>query len=152
MSRAAVIAAVAAALVLVAGCGTTTIIANDRNARIYVNGVMVGKGTAEVRQRGMPSSSSVVVKTADGRESSTRMKRRFTGTTFVIGLFTYATGWLLAWEYPDAVFVEVEPAEEAPAGPGWGDGGGGDAWSRPPPGWEPAPESPLPPPPPPPGP
>jgi hypothetical protein len=114
---------------LAAGCGTTTITTNRRDARIYVDGAMVGRGEAEIRQRGMSSSARIEVRTEDGARGERTIKRRFTGTTLVIGLFTYGVGLFTALEYPDEVYVQIE---EAPQGDG---GWGGSAWDQPPSGW-----------------
>lgn len=131
--------AVACALAL-ASCGTTRIVANDPGARIYVNGAYVGQGQAEIDRRGPPRRADVSVQTADGRSERTTIKRRFTGTTFLLGFATYMVGWATFWEYPETVHV-VLPAPapghgERPAA-GWDQGGDGDVWMRPPPGWAP---------------
>jgi hypothetical protein len=133
--KAACLILAAALLVATAGCGTARIYTNDPDARIYVDGRMVGKGQGEIRRRGMPGSSTIVVKTADGRRTTKQIRRRFTGTTFVIGLFTYATGFLFAWEYPDEFVAVEQPAASAPATSDWG--AGADDWNQPPPGWSP---------------
>lgn len=131
MHRAGIAMIVAALLVM--GCGTTQIITNDPDARIYVNGNMVGKGRAEVRKRGAPGSASILVKAGDGRRAETRMKRRFTLTTFIMGLYTYSIGLFTAWEYPDSVYVPLaEPA--AARTNSWESGD--DVWLAPPPGWQ----------------
>ena len=115
---------------LAGGCGTTQIIASDSHARIFVNGDLVGKGEAEIRKRGWPSSSRVVVKTADGREGRRTISRGFTLTTFLLGLVTYYACMVACWEYPDSVFVQLE----GPAA-GAGDVARLDPWLAPPPGW-----------------
>ncbi|MCG8417832.1 MAG: hypothetical protein MJE77_07800 [Proteobacteria bacterium] len=127
----ALAAILAAALV---GCGTTTIMTNDKHARIYVNGQLIGKGKAEITQRGLPRSVEVLVKTRDGRRETVRMKRQFTGTTFLLGLVTLSIGFLTGWEYPYAVVVDL-PDKKPPQKTGWDKPA--SSWSRPPDGWQP---------------
>ncbi len=132
-------AMLAAALALASGCGTTQVITNEPRARIFVDGEMVGRGRGEVSQRGVPHTAEVVVKAPDGRSARARMKRSFTGWTFVIGLFTYATGFIWAWEYPDLVDVPLEDR----AVRGWDASPADDPWLAAPAGWQPSP-SPVP--------
>ncbi len=49
------------------GCGTTQILTDDPQARIYADGQMVGKGQGQLTRRGFPGSTTVVVATEDGR-------------------------------------------------------------------------------------
>jgi hypothetical protein len=126
---------------LLAACGTTHVIPSDRSARVYVNGEMVGKGLGEVRQRGLPGSTQVLVMTEDGRRQQQSMSRSFTVVTFLLGFITYGVCWVACWEYPDAVLVNVPrpaggfalegPAASTAAAPA------GDPWLQPPPGWQP---------------
>jgi len=127
-------AALALAALLLAGCGTTRIYTNDPNARIYVNGEMVGKGSASVRKRGGPGSSQVIVKTSDGRRYTKQLRRSFTYKTLLIGLVTSYVGLLAAWEYPDSVYIAVAE-DERRSSSSWD--GNSDVWLQPPVGWEP---------------
>lgn len=140
MRRAAhTLALVAVACVALAACGTTRIHTNDPGAKIYVNGRYVGKGEAEVRQRGTAGTASIVVKHSDGRVARSSMRRKFTATTFLYGLFTMYTGFIWAWEYPDAVYVPLEePVTQRSTG--WESTE--DRWTSPPAGWTPPPEPP----------
>lgn len=141
MRRAAhTLALAAVACVALAACGTTRIHTNDPNAQIYVNGRYVGKGTAEVRQRGVAGSANVLVKSSDGRRATRSMRRRFTGTTVLIGLVTAYTGFLWAWEYPDEVYVPLEEPVSTRKTSGWESTE--DMWTSPPAGWTPPPEPP----------
>ena len=45
-----------------AACGTTRIVAADRNATILVNGRVEGRGVAEITRRGVPSSMIIEVR------------------------------------------------------------------------------------------
>lgn len=119
---------------LLTACGTTRIYTNDPNARIYVDGEMVGKGSASVRKRGGPGSSQIIVKTADGRRYSRQMRRKFTYTTLLIGLVTSYVGLIAAWEYPDSVYIAVSD-DVARSSASWD--GAGDVWLQAPPRWEP---------------
>lgn len=119
---------------LLAGCGTTRIYTNDPNARIYVDGEMVGKGSASVRKRGGPGSSRIVVTAANGRRYTQQMRRKFTYKTLLIGLVTSYVGLLAAWEYPDSIYIPVADGG-ARASTRWD--GADDAWLQAPPGWEP---------------
>jgi hypothetical protein len=125
-----------------AGCGTTDIITTDPGARIVVNGRPVGLGRGELTQTGAPESSTVMAVTEDGRRQTVVVQRRFTGTTFVLGLFTYGICLLACWQYPDTVFVPL-PAGAPPA---YGQAAAApyDPWLQPPPTWQPRAPTPLP--------
>ena len=112
-----------------AGCGTTQIITTEPTARIFVDGRAIGRGQAEIDKRGTPATAQVVIQTEDGRRERQLIHRRFTGTTFLFGLFTYGVCLIACWEYPDAVFIPL-PAPRAVLHPGEG-----DPWLSPPPGW-----------------
>jgi hypothetical protein len=125
---------------LLAACGTTQVVPTDPTARVYVDGQMVGKGVGEIRQRGLPGSTQVLVMTDDGRRQQQSISRSFTFVTFLLGFITYGVCWLACWEYPGAVMVNVPPPAggyvvgatlDSPAGPA------GDPWMQPPPGWQP---------------
>jgi preprotein translocase subunit SecD len=142
MRRAPTHVPLALALALTASaCGTTTIVASQRDARIYVDGEYVGRGEAEIRKRGGPHSVSVEARTEDGRKGRVDIKRHFTTSTMLFGLVTYGVGLFTMWEYPDSVVVMVD-GEAAAKKDGWGDSG--DAWSQPPPGWTPTTPAPQP--------
>lgn len=136
MRRSIAILSIAAYAVFLSGCGTTSIVTSDPAARIVVDGVTVGRGHAQVRQRGLPFSAQILVKTEDGREQRTRAERSFTVVTFLLGLISYGVCWVACWEYPDTVFVELaKPAggyqPSSTATPGV------DPWLAPPAGWQP---------------
>jgi len=132
---------------LLAACGTTQVVPTDANARVYVNGEMVGKGVGEIRQRGLPGSTQVLVTTDDGRRQQQSISRSFTFVTFLLGFITYGVCWLACWEYPSAVVVNLPPPAggfasgtlSGPAGPG----PAGDPWLQPPPGWQPPQDAPA---------
>ena len=129
------------------GCGTTQILTDDPQARIYADGQMVGKGQGSLTRRGLPGSTTVVVATEDGRRETSRVKREFTATTFVFGLFTYGICLLTCWEYPSVVFVQTArpaPYANAYGPPGQAPGAPGqaapvDPWMQPPAGYQPKP-------------
>jgi hypothetical protein len=131
-------------LLAIAGCGTTSIVTTDPRARIMVDGQQVGRGRGEITQTGLPVSSTVFVVTDDGRRQSLVVDRHFTGTTFVLGLFTYGICLVACWQYPDTVFVPL------PAGVPMAYGQSPipyDPWLQPPPRWQPSPPPPPPAPP-----
>lgn len=119
------------------GCGTTTVLSNDRQARIFVNGEMIGRGQGTINKRGTSGDAQVVVKTPDGRSERQQISRSFTAMTFVLGLFTYGVCFIACWEYPDTVFVSLEERPQS----SWEVGGANDPWMQPPPGWTPPPAS-----------
>ncbi|MGB8933283.1 MAG: hypothetical protein WCC48_18715, partial [Anaeromyxobacteraceae bacterium] len=99
-----------------AGCATTTIVTNDKAARIYADGAFLGKGEVQLHGRtGFPRSMDVTVKTPYAKVDR-RVDRKFTGTTFVLGLFTYMTGWLWGWQYPENVVIMLPPRSEGVEG------------------------------------
>ena len=63
-----------------------------------------------------------------------RVDRKFTGTTFVLGLFTYMTGWLWGWQYPENVVIMLPPRSEGVEG-GWDEAPRAGGWDAPPAGW-----------------
>jgi hypothetical protein len=125
--------------VAAAGCGTTNIYTTDPGARVVADGVTLGRGQGQLTRRGFPGSTSVVVKTDDGRQAETVVRRQFTGLTLLLGFFTYGVCLLACWEYPDTVFVPLPGG----AAPGYGPAPAGvappavDPWLQPPPGWQP---------------
>ncbi len=98
-----------------AGCGTTSILTNEKNATIYVNGQEMGKGNTKVRRRGGPGAVSVTVKAEDGRQATKLTRREFSG---------------LGWAYPSQIQVSLPPPPEKS---GWGKGE--DPWSKAPEGF-----------------
>ncbi len=117
-------------------CGTTRVVTNVPNARIYVDGVEVASN--ELRMRGAPGTTTIEVVAPDGRRMLKQVRRSFTGFTFMAGLFTYGVGFFAAWELPGAVmfyFDESQPVASWDNRPGSAAGAtGGDAWQTPPSG------------------
>ena len=131
--------AIALASAAATGCGTTTIMTNEPSARIFADGQMLGKGQAELTQRGTPGSTTVIVKTDDGRHAQQVISRKFTGFTFLTGLFTYGICFFACWEYPGSVMVPLAPApaHDPSLGPAPAGEGAVDPWLQPPQGWKP---------------
>lgn len=116
-----------------AGCGLTTIVTNDKDARIYADGRYLGKGEARYTGRtGFPRSMKVTVKTPSAKVERV-VKREFTATTAVLGMITYATGWLWAWQYPETVMVVLPQGAKA-EGSGWDEAP--SPWDAPPGSWD----------------
>lgn len=127
-----------------AACGTTSIVATEPTARIFVDNQMIGRGHGEITQRGTPGSATVVVKTDDGRQEQTMIRRKVTGLTLLGALLTYGTCLIFCWEYPDTVLVTLPPpGYSSYASTSWGMPGGQgaasgvvmDPWLQPPQGW-----------------
>ncbi|MBT8493775.1 MAG: hypothetical protein KJO07_12000 [Deltaproteobacteria bacterium] len=118
-----------------AGCASTRII-TEPGARIYVDGELVGRGRAEIRRNGMPTTAHVVVKTDDGRKKQLTLKRSFTAGTLAVGALTYGIGLLAFWQHPAGVHISMP---KATARTGWDrQKKGGDPWMSPRPvssGW-----------------
>lgn len=87
------------------GCGTTQIAASSSSTNIYVNGVFKGKGSIEVARLGVPKKLYVEAKEGFEVIGSKQIKRKFDFATFIIGYFTYGTGFLWAWRFPSYVFI-----------------------------------------------
>jgi hypothetical protein len=147
MRRAIAILTLAA---LLGGCGTTYVIPSEPNARVYVDGAMVGKGVGKLPQRGLPGSAAVLVQTDDGRRQHQTVSRSFTLVTFLLGFITYGVCWLACWEYPGSVMVAMPapaggyaPPPAAAAGFGPPPAAAVDPWLQPPPGWRPPADAPA---------
>lgn len=118
------------------GCAHTRITTDDPNARVYVDGVALGRGSGEVSQTGLPGSAQVLVKAIDGRTARAEMRRQFGAGTFFLGFITYGVCWFACWSYPDSFHVPLAPA--TPGASSWGDATGAtadDPWMRSPAGW-----------------
>jgi hypothetical protein len=133
MDRRVVALSLIAALAGAAGCGTTQITTSDPSARVVADGRVLGRGKGQLTRRGFPGSTSVVVRTEDGRQGEMVIRRRFTGLTLLMGLFTYGVCLVACWEYPGHVMVPLPAATTGYATPG-----GADPWLEPPPGWQPS--------------
>ncbi len=102
---------VAAALALAGGgCSHTRITTSEREARIYVDGRLAGKGSAEIGQFGPPGTARVLVKMPDGRRARSEVRRRFGVGTFLLGFVSYGTCWVLCWTYPGSLDVPLPEA------------------------------------------
>lgn len=128
------------------GVGCSTQVRTDRpDARIYRDGEYLGTGTATTSSTGFPGEVVFVVE-ADGQRRENPVTREFRTSTFFVGLFTYATGWLWCWQLPAEVNLL---APERPAVSLWKrQGGQVNPWRRAvaAPATAPAPESAAPPP------
>jgi hypothetical protein len=122
---------------VLAGCGTTHLITNEPTARIYVDGELVGRGTGEVRMRGLPGSANVLVLAEDGRRRQASIKRSFSLATFLFGFITYGVCWIACWDYPGAVSVDFPERARPAYTPTMSGPAAGDPWLQPPPGWRP---------------
>jgi hypothetical protein len=114
------------AALLVAGCGTSRVVASDPRAAIYVDGAFAGHGAAELRKRGAPRTAHVEARYPSGARATRVVKRRFTAATLVAGLLTYGVGFFAVWELPDEI------ALPPPASAGWDADPAEDPWMRPP--------------------
>ena len=121
-----------------AGCAHTRIETSDPQARIYVDGELVGRGSVDYdAHMGLPGEMVVEVKTPSQKVERV-VEREFTVTTFVVGLLTYCTGWVWAWEYPDTVVVMLPEAPGASGeasderGSSWDAAPRASAWDAPP--------------------
>ena len=122
------------------GCGTSQVLTDDSTARIWANGQMIGKGHGEIQQYGMPETTTILVKAEDGRQQTTTVKRKITGTTVLGALITYGTCLIFCWSYPDTIWANLPARAASPFGAS-GEAGGVDPWLQPPPGWQPRPSA-----------
>ena len=139
-----------AALLLATSCGHSRIFTDDPNARIYVNGKYLGKGEAEISTTGTPRSARILIKSTNGERTRKTVSRKFTATTFFLGVFSYMTGFYWAWQYPDTIYVRSAVRRGSNTGASsWDAPPSGTDWSAPPAGWQkkaqPKSESPPPP-------
>lgn len=111
-------------------CGHTQIVTSHPGAAIWVDGVQLGNGAAEVRRTGFPDSMHVRVEYR-GESVERSVRRSFTMTTLVAGFFTYFSGWAWAWQYPESIYVPIEVGAAAEEGDPWAPGGSDDPWMRP---------------------
>ena len=121
---------------LLCGCGRTVIMTNNPQARIYVDGQLKGNGVAKITKRGFPRTAHVVIK-SNGETVRRSIEREFTGMTFLLGMISYATGFLWAWEYPESVIIQLpmdHPRKSKRSG--WDKAPAGSNWESAPVGWE----------------
>lgn len=109
------------ALILLAGCGTTQLRVNDPKAKIFVDGTLVGEGSADLRPRmGLPGKVLVTVKRDGATLLEQELSREFTFVTLLVGMVTVYTGLLWAWQYPSELELTV-PLLPAKKSGGWDD-------------------------------
>jgi hypothetical protein len=117
------------------GCGHVTVQTNDPSARIYADGVFMGRGEAKVAKRTGPPKSMLVEVKVPGTTVKRELKREFTTSTLLLGMVSYMTGFLWGWQYPENVMVllpsrpgggwDEEPSpwdEPRGGGAGWDEG------------------------------
>jgi len=96
-----------ASLVLLSGCGTTTIYVNRNDVDIYINGASKGKGTVEVRRMGPPKKMNIEAKYQGKPIGEIKVKRKYDFVSFVVTVYTYGTGLFFSWRYPETIIVPV---------------------------------------------
>ena len=94
-------------LLLVASCGHSQLRATQPDVKLYVDGDLVGKGTAEVKRMGFPKSVVVEARRGSAVVARQEISRRFTFSTAILGFVTLYTGFFWAWQYPDVVEIFV---------------------------------------------
>jgi len=95
-------------LFLFSGCGTTTLMVTDPEAEIYVNQVYKGKGDARVPRMGPPKTLHVEARLHGRLAGEEAVKRKFDFVTFLAGYFTYGTGFIWGWRFPETVVITTE--------------------------------------------
>ena len=90
---------------LLSGCGTTTIIPSNPQNDIYVDQAFIGKGTAKVTRMGPPRKIFIEEKSMGRVVGEINEKRKFDFVTFLLGCYTYGTGFLVCWRYPEKVVI-----------------------------------------------
>ena len=70
---------------------------------------LIGKGEASIRSIGFPNTVELEARKAGVTMGKVSMSRKFTKETFAWGLFTWGTGFLWGWYYPDMVAILVSP-------------------------------------------
>jgi hypothetical protein len=116
-------------LVCATGCGTMLVETNRADAEIYLDGVHIGTGRGEADATGFPKTSVIRVE-SDGEVIERHVKRRFTTKTAIVGIFSYFTGFLWAWDFPDRVSIHFSDRRPQKAS-GWGPSTTQDSWSQP---------------------
>lgn len=92
---------------LLVSCGSTRIYCPDPQTDIYMDGSYLGKGETTISSMGLPNTAELEAKKFGKVVGKTQMKRQFTWGTLIIGIFTYYTGFLWAWYYPDDVEIPL---------------------------------------------
>ena len=128
-ARPQLLTALAVAVALGTGGCTAQIRADRPDARIYLDGEYIGTGSAEASSMGLPGEVVFTVE-ADGQKRDNPVRRSFRVGTFVAGMFTYATGWLWAWQLPAEVQL-LSPERRAAGSSPWVKGAGfASPWRR----------------------
>ena len=121
------------ALLFLSGCGHMRIHTNHPDAQIYLDGDLLGTGSAKVSAMGPPHEAQIRV-VYNGVAKEHIVERQFKVTTALIGMVTYLTGFYWAWQYPDYVMIRLPEAPRRTIQPtvdAWSTGPAGDPWSQP---------------------
>jgi hypothetical protein len=106
-----------------AGCGTTQIVCNNADASIYVNGMMKGRGSAQITRMGPPKKVYIEARYNGDIIGSLDIRRSFDWATCCVGYFTYGIGLIFAWRFPETVIIPLKQnsynKEAVPAGSIW---------------------------------
>ncbi len=115
---------------LLGSCSHTLISTNDHRAKIFVDGQYIGTGSGKIKRVGFPKTSNILVKSTRGKKQQ-KIEREFTLRTMLAGAFSYFTGFLWAWEFPEHVMIMLPTGA---AGCSVWDkeckGGAGSVWDR----------------------
>lgn len=94
-------------LLLLSGCGTTTLMVSDPDADIYVNQVYKGRGDVKIPRMGPPKTLHVEARLHGKLAGEKVIKRKFDFLTFLTGYFTYGTGFIWGWRFPETVLITI---------------------------------------------
>ncbi|MBP7497625.1 MAG: hypothetical protein KA792_08190 [Bacteroidales bacterium] len=89
-------------------CRPTKIITErNLNADIYINGIKKGKKEIKIHRYGIPKKIKISAKYDGEIIGNITEKRRLNLGSFILGYFTYGTGFIISWSYPKTIIIPV---------------------------------------------
>lgn len=94
-------------LALLGGCAQTHIHVDDPQVDLYVDGELLARGQADVKQIGFPSSMLIEAKKGRHLLKDTLVSRSIKLETVGFACISYGTAFLWGWMYPGDIRIEV---------------------------------------------
>jgi hypothetical protein len=102
--------AISMALLILASCGSSTIILTNTQKpyNIYVNNVNRGKGVVKVQRAGLPKKMTIDVKNSSGETIVHEVVRRDINVIqFAVGFLYLYPLWFWSWKYDKVIEIYI---------------------------------------------